>query len=286
MSDIALINDSQQSAIVTNGIGKNGEIYMKAAGSTDEGSLVVYDSGSWRKFADEASSFSAYSVDFDGSNDYMSFGTPTLFNTGSAFSFSAWIKIDSYSSNTYQTIAQFKTNHSNGFQLLASATEAYTGLNIGSNDSTNMLRLKTAGDISSTFLNWTHIAMTYNGSGGSTSSNYKIYINGSEVSTTTSGAYAVLSNANSIAAGNSGGSFHFVGLIDEVATFSSELSSSNITSIYNSGEPADLSSYSPVSWWRMGDDNSGAGTTITDQGSGGNDGTLTNGPTFSSSVPS
>jgi len=55
MSDIALINDSQQSAIVTNGIGKNGEIYMKAAGSTDAGALVVYDAGNWRKFADEAS---------------------------------------------------------------------------------------------------------------------------------------------------------------------------------------------------------------------------------------
>ena len=41
-----------------------------------------------------------------------------------------------------------------------------------------------------------------------------------------------------------------------------------------------------VNWWRMGDNDNGTGTTITDQGSGGNDGTLTNGPTFSSSVPS
>jgi plastocyanin len=37
----------------------------------------------------------------------------------------------------------------------------------------------------------------------------------------------------------------------------------------------------------MGDDSndSGTGTTITDQGSGGNNGTLTNGPTFSMDTP-
>ena len=62
--------------------------------------------------------------------------------------------------------------------------------------------------------------------------------------------------------------------------------SSNISSIYNSGVPNDISSLSPLHWWRMGDNNSGTGTTITDQGSGSNDGTLTNGPTFSSDVPS
>jgi hypothetical protein len=33
---------------------------------------------------------------------------------------------------------------------------------------------------------------------------------------------------------------------------------------------------SPVGWWRMGDNDGGTGTTITDQGSGGNDGTLNN----------
>jgi hypothetical protein len=35
----------------------------------------------------------------------------------------------------------------------------------------------------------------------------------------------------------------------------------------------------------MGDDDGATGTTITDQGSGGNNGTLTNGPTFSTDVP-
>ena len=55
MSDITVINDSQQSDLVTNGLAKNGELYLKAAGSTNAGAIVVYDSGSWRTFANEAS---------------------------------------------------------------------------------------------------------------------------------------------------------------------------------------------------------------------------------------
>ena len=89
---------------------------------------------------------------------------------------------------------------------------------------------------------------------------------------------------------------YFPGLIDEVAIFGSALSdggvstgataSGDIATVYNSGVPGDIASLSPVSWWRMGDNDGGTGTTVTDQGSGSNNGTLTNGPTFSSTVPS
>jgi hypothetical protein len=55
MSDITVINDSEQSSLVTNGLAKNGELYLKASGSTNAGAIVVYDSGSWRTFANEFS---------------------------------------------------------------------------------------------------------------------------------------------------------------------------------------------------------------------------------------
>jgi hypothetical protein len=75
------------------------------------------------------------------------------------------------------------------------------------------------------------------------------------------------------------------GLLDEAALFNTAISDSDVTDIYNGGVPNDISSLNPIGWWRMGDNDGGAGTTITDQGSGGNNGTLTNGPTFSTSVP-
>jgi len=64
------------------------------------------------------------------------------------------------------------------------------------------------------------------------------------------------------------------GGLDEIALFNSELSQSDITAIYNSGAPNDLTSLSPISWWRMGDGDTFP--TLTDNGSGGNNGTMTN----------
>lgn len=92
----------------------------------------------------------------------------------------------------------------------------------------------------------------------------------------------------------------FNGLIDEVAVLDSALSSTDVTTIYNSGTPADLATFDPVGWWRMGDGtgdtNDGGGTpantdvigTVANQGSLGSssNGTGTNGPTYSSTVPS
>jgi hypothetical protein len=72
-------------------------------------------------------------------------------------------------------------------------------------------------------------------------------------------------------------------LFDEVAVYNTDLSASNISAIYNSGSPNDLSSLSTstnlVGWWRFEDNTD-------DSSSNSNSGTLTNGATYNSSVPS
>ena len=73
------------------------------------------------------------------------------------------------------------------------------------------------------------------------------------------------------------------GLQDEVSYFNTTLSQSDITSIYNDGVPNDISSLSPLSWWRCGDGDTAP--TLTDNGSASNDGTMTNFTTFSTDVP-
>jgi hypothetical protein len=272
MSDITVINDSEQSSLVTNGLAKNGELYLKAAGSTDAGAIVVYDSGSWRTFANEAASYSnTYSVDFDGTNDYVDIsGASSSLNGLSAFSVSLW----------------YNTSVSNG-GLIAGGTTTNNAFWI-SRFNSNLLyfNVRNGGatfiqaNISNADNVWHHALGVVDGA------NSKLYINGSVAG---SGTLPSLSStgANNLAIGYipplSGN--YCSGLIDEVATFNSALSASDVTAIYNSGTPDDISSFSPVNWWRMGDNDSGSGTTITDQGSGGNDGTLTNGPTFSTDVP-
>ena len=126
---------------------------------------------------------------------------------------------------------------------------------------------------------WHHLVAT------STGDMESLYLNGDLIASANLQAMSS-TVANNLSIGNAGyvPAYPFDGLIDEVAIFRSALSASDITAIYNNGVPAELASYSPAGWWRMGDDNNGAGSTITDLGSGGNDGTI-NGATFSTDIP-
>lgn len=270
MSDITLIDDSEQSALVTNGLAKNGEMYLKKAGSTDAGSIVVYDSGVWRGFTNEYSSgFSnTYSVDFDGTNDYMDVGNDSSLSISGALSISAWIYADSLSG-----YPMFLSKRASGS---GHAYQFYS--NIGKLNYNNGTIVQSSGSL--TLSSWNHIAVTFNGAGA-----VVFYINGSSAGTATA-ASSNPTNSGSVSIGRAYNGNYFNGKIDEISFFNSVLSASNISDIYNSGVPADISSLSPLGWWRMGDNDNGTGTTITDQGSGSNNGTLTNGPTFSSSVPS
>ena len=85
---------------------------------------------------------------------------------------------------------------------------------------------------------------------------------------------------NYIGARNSVNTFN--GSLDEVAYWDSD-QSANASAIYNSGVPASLDTYNPLGWWRCGDDDTAP--TLTDNGSGGNDGTMINFSTFSTDVP-
>jgi len=287
MSDITLIDDSEQSSLVTNGLAKNGELYLKKAGSTDAGSIVVYDSGVWKGFANEYSAaFSNdYSVDLDGSNDYVDCGGNADFSftdgagNDSAFSISAWVKLDS---NIRARVA----GKGNTEWLFGTDSSGRFNMILWSNDGTSAYLQKFSTALSTG--SWHHILCTYDGS--NTAAGINLYKAGSLASSTVgnAGTYAgMASQQGSLRLGQwELNSSVMNGLIDEVAVFNSELSSSTVTDIYNSGVPADISSLSPLGYWRMGDNNGGTGTTITDQGSGSNNGTLTNGPTFSSDVPS
>ena len=283
MSDITVINDSQQSELVTNGLAKNGELYLKAAGSTDAGAIVVYDSGSWRTFANEAVSFpNTYSLDFDGTNDYIS--TELSVAGESELTVSSWVKLDN-SSATRGIVTQYQGGGDRAFRLAFFPTiTTIQGFYFEVYGAGSYAGFKYASVGAIPTGSWLHVAGVFS------QSSCVCYVNG-VASTTTGGLhYAGTGNiatcSDNIDIGRMGGTSYMDGNIDEVGIWTSALSASDITDIYNSGLPADISSYSPVLYYRMGDNDGGTGTTITDQGSGGNDGTLNNGPTFSTDVPS
>lgn len=224
-----------------------------------------------------------YSLSLDGLDDYAEV---TGLGLSGATSFSMWI-------NPQASSSFYPLFH-------ADSNGVYIDIAVGSfraylYDNTNGGYLTRTYALSPSLNTWYHLAVTVDAgstTGTGASASLKLYVNGAEVSTTgvtKSGSYTTFNSpsSNPLDIGARTASSTYANqLIDEVAIFGSELSASDITAIYNSGVPADLTSYSPVGWWRMGDNDSGTGTTITDQGSGGNDATLTNGPTFSTTVPS
>ena len=106
-----------------------------------------------------------------------------------------------------------------------------------------------------------------------------IYIDGVLDANNTNGATGITSTLSNAIGALFNGALAFEGTIDEVGVWNSD-QSSNATAI-GSTIPTDLSTYSPLSWWRF----EGTGTTATDSGSGNNDGLLDNTVVRSTDVP-
>jgi len=62
---------------------------------------------------------------------------------------------------------------------------------------------------------------------------------------------------------------YFTGKLSNVSMWNNALTASQVSTIYNNGSPEVTLSFSPVHWWRLNE----GGSTITDYGSGGNNGT-------------
>jgi hypothetical protein len=198
------------------------------------------------------------SVEMDGVDDYIKTdATYTALNGLTKASFSVWIKPTSVSS------------------LKLKIT-----FDIGRGSYVR-------GDISSiTYGSWNHIVVTVDLSLGSNQGT--IYVNGADVTTSQSmgGASSFPTATDELYIGEAkNGQYNpYLGKIDELAIFpNTVLSASDVTSIYNSGTPTDLSTFStpPSNWWRFEE---GSGTTISDS-IGSADATIVNQTSFSSDVP-
>ncbi len=194
-----------------------------------------------------------YSMDFDGTNDYVDI-TPATTITGSA-SLSVWFKTSS--SALYQNI-------------VGSGGGSYPGmfryLNVKSGKLNNYVGGVGWIELYSTAVNdgnWHHLVFTYDSTttGGPLRGTFKAYVDGSLTKTYDMNGSTENWSSNSLATiGNytSGVGRWFNGDIDEVAIWNIILSETEAQSIYNAtstGKTADLNSLttSPIKWYRMGD---------------------------------
>jgi hypothetical protein len=219
--------------------------------------------------------YSKRSFEFDGIDDYINCGDSDDFSFGngvtdSPFSISAWINMDDATkfrvANKYISTSReyiFTTNSTDKLSFV---------LYDDSNGSRIQRKYNTA--LTSYQGQWINVVATYDGS--SSSSGIKIYLNATRVDDidANSGSYVAMENTTQpLEIGRSNLTSFSNGKIDEVSVFNSELSQSDITEIYNSGEPTTLPS-GAIAHYRMGEDASFNGTnwTVPDQ-IGSNNGT-------------
>ena len=218
-----------------------------------------------------------FSFEFDGVDEFFDLGTSNTLEFTNNFSISLWIKETTTSLNRgILVVGDFGNSHGYRIQRTSSNKIAF---HTAARTATSTTSINT-GD-------WFHVVAIWETSvGGGIGNRNRIYINGVLEGTATTGVAFPPTYTGTIykqiaypynTTGN-----EFAGNIDEVSLWNTNLSSTAVTEIYNSGVPNNLNSHTNVSnlisWYRMGEEAtfSGGNWTLTDQGSGGNNATSNN----------
>ena len=237
----------------------------------------------------------AYSVSFDGVDDFIDLNAPSNWESilRNSFSISTWIQIPPASASGNQWLFSVKDSSQDLLRWY------WTGVGLViRHESDNVFD-----DIiiALTAETWYNFVYTVEKTGtGSDLTQHTLYVNGSATGTHTSGGGGgAMTAANQGALDISGGDNFELGrysnaegqfIMHDFAIYSSVLTASNAVAVYNSGTSIDLGTDSGdydksgdlVYYYKLDE---GTGTTATDS-AGSNNGTLTNGPSWVTDVPS
>ena len=239
------------------------------------GQGAVNNTNSWGQGAKVGSSFSnTYSTDYDGIDAYVDCGNPASLQITGALTISAWIKTTNTSTTGIIVGKDGVSPHSTRsyqIQHLSTGEARFVIFKSGS-----VIEFVTGTTLVNDG-NWHHVMGVNDGT------DLKIYVDGTLEGTNIGGGGTIQNGTANFnigrRQGNGTNELEFLGNIDEVAVWNSDQSS--IASAIGSS-PVDLSSYSPLSWWRFEE---GSGLSISDSGSANNTGTIENTVTFETDVP-
>ena len=197
-----------------------------------------------------------YSMEFDGTDDYISMGNPAALQITGALTLSAWFK-SSYSGGSNERILSKDNNTSRCYmtQLDGSGNAKFYIWN------SNSAKIATSTGTDYRDDAWHHIVGVFDPS-AIDAQRLALYIDGSNVGYGNTTATTIDNDVVDIEIGRKqDNTLFFDGNIDEVAIWNSALSDIDIERIYNAtsaGTPdktADLNDLStpPIAWYRMGD---------------------------------
>ena len=217
------------------------------------------------------------SILLDGFDDYVNCGNTGILNGGTQLTISGWFK----TTDTTATQVLFSTFNAKKYvEMILISGGLYCWLVDGTTTTNyNIVNSTNLGISNNT---WFHLTMVFDGSQSTNGTRLKVYKNGTLLtwSTIRTIPTTLATDSSDTYIGARNAATTFGGNIDEIAFWHSL---PNVTDIYTGSTAIDLSALSPVSWWRCGDGDTAP--TLTDNGSGGNDGTMTNFSTFSTDVP-
>ncbi len=194
----------------------------------------------------------AFSMAFDGTNDYIEIANDTSLQITDNLTLSCWIYADN-ASGTNSIVDKFYDGADRSYMLRLQSTTIR--LSLGNTSGSASVTYQSTATISNGA--WYHIATTFS----SADNEVKIYINGS-LDSTHSKTDLISSNNQPLRIGTGYNLLnYFDGKIDEMAIFNYALSERQVKQdIYEgttTGKTADLNNISnltaPVAWYRMGD---------------------------------
>ena len=191
--------------------------------------------------------YNSYSLNFDGTSDYIDCGGDTSLQMTGDISVSAWFKTSSTGVQK-QIIGRGIDWVMNGWSLfVAGDNKVKIMLNAGGYPVAASSTTVTDGE-------WHHVVGIRDSSGGAGS--LTLYLDGVEGVSADGGSTAMANGSETwIASGTNGGS-KMNGKISNVVVWDKALTSTDALKLYNSGVPGDLSNFNPtpVSWWSLGSD--------------------------------
>ena len=177
-------------------------------------------------------------LDFDGANEYVDLADTFDYEYTDKFSVEFWM--NTTASSGTMVSRKLAGGHERGWSIGIDTGEITVELQ---RLSTNRIQVDTSGQSLGDGA-WHHIVFAYDGS--SSASGVTIYVDGSDVSTSTvadtlSGSISNAATAQLAAKSNSD---HFAGKLDEVVIYGCELTQACVTTRYNSGAGQEVSSSS------------------------------------------
>ncbi len=207
-------------------------------------------------------------VDFDGSNDYIDCGASNSIISGTNITLACWFKSADTDDSKLMQLKRTSSSSNLSLDVNVGGSAGHVGAVVRHSSGGTVVSADGSVDDGA----WHHLALT------TTSSAQVLYLDGVSIATGTVALVDQFSADPFTIGGQDGSNYNFGGSMVGVAVYSEAKDADFIYSQYAKGLFADWSADTNLSgYWKMGNGTGDAFSTIVDQSSNSNNGTITNG---------